>query len=398
MFSKCVGWLYAIIAVIFLVANSVILGMFGYKFGHGEWGKLLFAVVAGSVPWALAPHLHVMAAKRRNYGKRQWFRSALGTIPFIVIYVLFVAYNVLGGTGATAFARTEAADERHHLIGETKRLEDQRTALKGQLDSISKHRPKDAVEAFLNKTKLHPFWRATDECRAEITNKSRRNYCAEIDTLIAEKASATKAETLLDQIAGIDAKLGDTKRSVSQSDPQVEFLRAMTGLTDAQIMMILLLATPLILEAGALYWGKQALELLGIHIHIESPEPVVPVSRRLAPPDKMRSAMAAAGVEPIQLLPDEQRGALPTVDVALQRAILERFWAEMTRPLANGRESAVAVYAAYRAFCGHPSNRCAPLDFDSFARASGERGIPTIETAGVVWWLGFLVTDPMRAS
>lgn len=398
MFSKCVGWLYAIVALIFLVANSVILGMFGYKFGHGEWGKILFAVVAGSVPWALAPHLHVMAAKRRTFGKRQWFRGAMGTIPFIVIYILFVAYNVLGGTGATAFARTEAADERHHVIGETKRLEDQRTALKSQLDAITKHRPKDAVEAFLNKTKLHPFWRATDECRSEITNKSRRNYCAEVDTLIAEKASAVKAESLLTQIAGIDAKLGDSKRSVSQSDPQVEFLRGMTGLSDQQIMMILLLATPLILEAGALYWGKQALELLGVHIHIEQADPIIPPQRRLASPDRMRMAMTAAGVEPIQLLPDEQRGKLPEADPAYQRAIFERFWAELTRPLPNGRESAVAVYQTYRAFCDAPANRCPTLDFSSFARMSGERGILTIETAGVVWWLGFLVTDPMRAA
>lgn len=398
MFSKCVGWLYAIVAVIFLVANSVILGMFGYKFGHGEWGKLLFAVVAGSVPWALAPHLHVMAAKRRTFGKRQWFRGILGTIPFIVIYVLFVAYNVLGGTGATAFARTEAADDRKHMIGETKRLEDQRTALKGQLDAISKHRPADAVEAFLNKTKLHPFWKATDECRSEITNKSRRNYCAEIDTLIAEKASAIEAKALLAKIADIDVKLGDSKRSVSQSDPQVEFLRSMTGLTDEQVMMILLLATPLILEAGALYWGKQALELLGVHIHIETVEAVIPPARRLAPPDRMRMAMAAAGVEPIQLLPDEQRGKLPEADPSLQRAIYERFWAEMTRPVPNGREGAIAVYRAYQSFCDHPSNRCPPVDFATFARMSGERGIETLELAGVVWWLGFLVTDPMRAA
>ena len=395
-FSVFVGLLYAVGALIFLVSNSIILGQFGYKFGHGEVAKWLFAAVAGSVPWMLAPHLHVMAAKRRAYGKRRWLSGLFGMIPFLVIYVIFVGYNVLGGTGATAFARTEVAEERKFVIKDTERIEQQRAALKSQLDAVPQHRPKETVAPLIEAHKKHRFWTATGECKDELTSKAQRNYCAEYLQLQAEIASAGRGDELLQKITDLDSKLGDTKRQVSEADPQVAFLTNLTKLSQDQVLMILLLATPLILEIGALYWGKQALEILNIHIHIDTPQEIIPPSRRLAAPSVARTMAIADVAEAVQFRPLESAGVLANDDPAFQRVVYDRFWAECTRPLASSRSNVVDLYSTYRSFCSRPNNRVQPYDLDTFLRFAGDRR--TVSQAGVTWILGIVIADPLREA
>jgi len=399
MFSRLIGWLYAIIAIIFLTANSVILGMFGHKYGHGDMGKWLFAIVAGSVPWALAPHLHVMKAKQRMFGKKRRFAGIMAMVPFIAVYGVFVLYNVIGGTGATANARTEQADERKHVISDTARLEDQRKVVKASLDAVPKHRPKETLAPIIESTKRHRFWAATNECAADgVRSKPHRDYCAEYLRLQAEMASAVRGDKLLAEMTAIDVKLGSTTRMVSQADPQVAFLASATGWTEQQVMMLLLLATPLVLEIGALYWGRQALELLNVHIHMEEPEVLQPARRALPAHSVARMMAASDAAEAVQTIPMISSGTLATSDPGLQRAIYDRFWTEAVRPLPGGKETLLNVYSAYRAYCSKPHNRSEPYPFDIFGQLLPGAYRNGTEINGVIWMMGVILSEPMAVS
>jgi hypothetical protein len=391
-FSYFVGGMYAVIAVIFLLANSLILGAYGYKWGHTEWSKWVFAIVAGAVPFALWPHLHVIQAKRRMFG-HSWLRGTLSLIPLLLIYLIFVGYNVLGGTGATAFSRAHEADERAAVIDETGRLRQQRAALQAQYAGIPAHRPASGVEPLLDATKLHFFWSRTNECTDNVSNRQRRNFCGEVGQLKAELANARQADKLLAEIRLIDARLSEGKRHVSSEDPHTAFLGSLTGLSRDQILIIILLSTPLILEIGALYWGKQALELFGIHViirdvHFEQPPPrllaapssVIPLSAAEEPADEM-----AGGVD----------YALPQEDADLQRAAFDAFWPECTRAVPGAKTAATAVYSAYRHYCGRRDVNVLPLAYAEFKRLSAERVQHVTRTSDVEWWSGFVLVEPM---
>lgn len=394
--------MYAVIAVIFLTVNSYVLGAFGWKFAHDPVAKYGFALVAGAVPWALAPHLHVMAAKNRmlramNHGgrwrwlaalRRSW-RSLVGMIPFVVIYVLFVSYNVLGGTGATAFQRQELSDERKHAASSVARTEARRKALQAQLDGIPKHRPRDAVTPLLEATKLHRFWDRTQEC-TDVTAKASRNFCADVLSLKAELANGERADKVLAELKQLDEKLSENHGPTTAEDPQVAFLSNMTGMAPEHILFVLLLATPLILEAGALYWGKQALELLNVHLEMQ-------------PHHSMVQTYALAG-QPIPLTP----AALPSAatataidghlsgeDAELQAAVYERFWADCCRPMAGGMLAATTAYGAYRSYCGRRENNVIPLSFSEFLKRASARVSNTSTVAGVVHLCGYVLAEPM---
>jgi hypothetical protein len=408
-FRHVVGWMYALIAIIFLSVNSYVLGSFGYKFAHDQIAKYGFALVAGSVPWAMAPHLHVMAAKTRMLrmmtGKPTiWrrvttlWRSFIGMIPFIIIYVLFVGYNVLGGTGATAFQRQELNDERKHAADDNTRTEQRRKALQDQLNGIPKHRPKDAIQPLLEATKLHRFWIRTNEC-TDVTAKQSRDFCAEVLGLRAEMANADKADKLLTELKGLDDKLSDSKAPTTAEDPQIAFLADFTGAKPRDVFFVLLLSTPLILEVGALLFGKQALELLNVHLVMEPAETVIPPTHHLPPPRSPRptrlQATSIITPSPDGAPPAAIHGSLAGEDHELQVAVYERFWADCTRRMPGGKEPVTAVYAAYRGYCAAPQNGVMPLPFADFARRAGDH-VERTSTIGTTTWLcGFVMSEPM---
>lgn len=232
-FRYLIGAMYALIACIFLAVNSWVLGSFGFKWSHDEWTKIGFALIGGAIPWGLAPILHVAAAKRRAYGGNGFMgflRGVQTMVPFLLIYTIFVGYNLLGGTGATAFSRAEVQDEREHVIDETGRLKQQRAALQKALDGIPTHRATDSLGPLIEAHKKHRFWVATSECGDnELKSRAHRNYCAEYLQMQAERANATKADQLMVEIEAVDARLNETKRAVSKTDPQIAFLAELTG-------------------------------------------------------------------------------------------------------------------------------------------------------------------------
>lgn len=399
------GGLYAVIALIFLSVNSYILGKFGYKWGQSEYEKLGFALVAGAVPWALAPHLHVMAAKQRQMtalgGRRRLaaairrqIRTITGLIPFLVVYVVFVGYNVLGGTGATAFSRAEVQGQREHVIDETARLKKQRKALEDQLAGIPPHRPPDAVQPILASTLLHPFWKATGQCaEGQVLNKNRRDYCAEVGKLKAEIANAERADKVNADIKAIDAKLNEERRAVSTVDPQVAFLASVSGYSQDSILVLLLLATPLVLEIGALYWGKQAMDLLGAHLELHPIPEVMPPTHQLPPPVKPLTTVR--GEDALPRLLTSTPGFLVGDDPRQMTAVLHEFWARRTRRQDGVQVPETTLYEHYRSMCAERTVASYPIE--TFRRLSAERVPSTVMINGALWYCHILHTDEATA-
>ncbi|MCB0252128.1 MAG: hypothetical protein KDI55_00180 [Anaerolineae bacterium] len=401
------GTMYAVIALIFLTVNSYILGSFGAKYGDGYWASIGFAAVAGSVPWALAPHLHVMAAKRKALyaGRRRnissvlgyWFKSAVSAVPFLLIYVVFVIYNVVGGTGATAYQRVKLADDRKAVIDETDRFKSQRSALQAQLDGIPKHRPPAAVEPLLEATKLHVFWKRTKECTESVTNRGRRDYCAEVASLKAELANAVAADKVIAEIRDLDARLGERGRETSTGDPQVQFLANMTGLNEGLVFMLLLISTPVALEIGALYWGKQAMDLFRLHIDMSDHE-MIPVNRQIAPAPVMPPRPGSGGtvtIEPVRL--EAVNAPLRGEDPRRMRAVFDEFWSHYTRPLEGAQVSEAALYEHYRTLCQIRDVSAFPMQ--RFRVFSADKIDPShcVSFSGQVWYQGIVFCDEVTA-
>lgn len=386
MFRYLIGGLYAVIAIIFLSVNSYVLGSFGYKWSHDpatQWG---FAMIGGAIPWGLAPILHVAAAKRRAFGYSglySMFRGTMSMIPFLIIYTLFVGYNVLGGTGATAFSRSQIQDEREHVIDETARLKKRREAKQTELDDIPAHRPADAVASLMQAHRKHRFWSTTNECGDnEIKSKAQRDYCAEYFKLDAEMKASARAAVLQKELDAVDADLNKPQRAVSKTDPQITFLADLTGADKKHILFVLLLATPLVLEAGALYWGGLALELLGIRLNIAHEDVLPPPARRRLAAD---SDVVDVG-QPIAL------GTLSGEDRAMQMAVLEAFLTDCLRHAAGAQEAEGKLMSAYINYAA--SRNVLPVDKSTFRKVTAQR-VRYITTVGeTTYYCGVTLCDP----
>lgn len=392
MFRYLIGGLYALIAVIFLCVNSYVLGSFGHKWSHDPMTQWGFALIGGAIPWGLAPILHVAAAKRRAFGYSglyAMFRGTMSMIPFLIIYVLFVGYNVLGGTGATAFSRSQIQDEREHVIDETARLKKRREAKQTELDDIPAHRPADTVASLMQAHRKHKFWSTTNECGDnEIRSKAQRDYCAEYFKLDAERLASTRAAVLQKELDAVDADLNKPQRAVSKTDPQIQFLADLTGADKKHILFVLLLATPLVLEAGALYWGGLALELLGIRLSIGMEDVLPPV----------RAARLTADREVVDVGQPIALGALSGEDRAMQMAVLDSFLSDCLRHAAGAQEAEHKLLSAYTSYAA--GRNVLPVDKSTFRKVTAQR-VRFITTVGeTTFYCGVTLCDPpiSRAS
>lgn len=380
-FRIAVGIMYTMIAAIFLAANSYILAGFAAKWAaHDQWSKWLSMAVAAAVPWGIALLPHILAAEARSYGKRAKLKIAGMWFAGLAFYVIFIGYNLIGGTGQVAYTRQEEADTRSSIVDDNQRLKHLLKTKTDALAAIPAHRPPDAVKPLIEAHTKHPFWARTQECR-DVANRKQRDYCGELFKMQAEVANATSGEKLRAEIEKLTAELGKEGRRVSKGDdPQITFLATLTGWNREIIIFILLLSTPVILELGALYWINKALRLLGVHLVLDHVE-IVPPSRRLAPPrspSQMSHLLSAADGGQLQAHPSplaSLQGRLAG-DAAQQFEVLESWWRDCTRH-ADGQSTAERrLYEDYRNFCA--KRLSAPLLLEKFRELLADKVLATI--------------------
>lgn len=411
LFRRVCGAACALIAFVFLTVNTVMLARFGMRMSHDETEQWLQAAIAGSVPWVLALLPFILMSTwvpsrvvhdRRGRSKYKRGRPSFATLGAMSIYVVFVAFNFVGGIGVMAVARQQVAGKAKDAGREEKLLTDKRADLQKQLDAIGAYRPVEEVEALIKRQQQHPFYVRTNQCSADggaIISRPQRNFCAELDTLRAEAARGKKGDSVREQIASVDLNLANPVRSLAMADDaQASVIAYNFGVDEARVRFLMPLMWPVLLELGSLFFAYYSLRMFRVDHRtlVDMPTDVhyVPPSRQLAPPrpSQVRRALDNLDREDDAPRPLVAHPVPVFEDPQLQRAVFDAFWATRVRRVESGQVPEATFYAHYQALCAQ--RQVAPYNLGTFRRLSAEHvGDAAIEMGGTRWYCRLTVTD-----
>lgn len=319
--------------------------------------------VVGAVACLMIPILSIMAEgtfKRSFFGVH---RPTIRTLPVIVMWASFVAYNIVTSAGTVASGRQEATADRERRADTTRADQDLRSRLSASLGSIPAHRPLATIEPLLRTERAKPMWGTTKNCTETIT-KPAQVFCQQISKLEAELASARAADELTMQVQEVSAKLAATGSFEASSDPQVDMLAAVLRIDTKMVRILLSGLTPIILEIGS--WGLLhfAFSELGWKA----------AGRRRADEKKPGDGEAPAGDDrPVAALMSPAAAVemhFSTTDLAMQRQLAESFFRRCLRPAAGGDLKEVDWYGHYETECRR--SHVEPLAVGSFRRIAGQ--------------------------
>lgn len=419
-FRIACGAVCGIAATGFLMANTIILGRYGYRVGEDDSERIINAGVAGLVPVVLAlmPFIVAITWKpgrwiERGHGRpAKWKRGRPSPIALIgfLLWGVFVFFNFMGAIGSIAYQRNEFSDKREGAIDDSKRQREARERATAELAKLKTDRPAATVRADLDATRLHKFWKTTNECAEnEVTNKQQRNFCAEIGKLKGEFAQAERAEKLRDEIAELDRNLSSPNAKIASADPQSETLAAYANVlmrsksvTAQNVRVFQPLVWFSLLELSCMFLGYTTLKFFRFsHTDLFDDEPahVVPVSRHLPPPPPPKPPREPSEVR--ALLNALEPATLRTVDgkvggedPVMQRAVFDAFWAECVRHNAIGKTMEQEVFLHYRAYSSQRST--APYDLQTFQRQMPQ--IQTTKIGQITYYIGLVLCDPPRGQ
>ena len=386
----------------FLVANTIILARYGLKSGTDDTEQLVNAAVAGSVPIALAMMpFFIMAtwtpgAWRELRGRRRWRRGRPNPVVLVgfLLYAVFITFNFMGAVGALATQKTASVDRREGAMDDARRMREARTRKAEELARLRTDRPTATVEADIQGAQIHRFWSATGACR-EATSKAHSRFCSSVASWKAELGTSREAERLRAEIDDLDRRLSAPAAATTSADPESETIATYASLVmrrpvgPHQVRLVKPLVWFTMLEATSMFflWLTLTFFRVGAHqLHLDA-EPI-PIGRRI--PAHMPTASALMS-EPVAL-----PGALQIEgeDADLQAAVLERFWADCTRPQPSSRVPLTELQVVYRAYCER--RRVLPYRTDEFTRRAGDHWGSAIATTGpVTWVMGIVLAEPM---
>lgn len=390
----------AVIAFVFLSINTLMLGRFGFKQGADEIEQWAQAIIAGTIPWALALLPFILLSTwvpghwhtdRRGRTKWRRGRPGLATVGACALYAVLVGVNFVGGIGVMATARQHVAGKAHDAAGEEVRLNESRGRLSKELDGIGKHRPADEVAALISRQQQHQFWRATGNCKDQLSSRAHTRYCAEYDVLQAELARARKGTEIRQQLTLVDAQLANPIRTeMIAADAQNIVLARNLGMDVQRVRDLLPLMWPVLLELGSMLMAYFSLKLFRIsHRSLVD----VPVSH-YTPPARQLTAEPSQIRRVLEVLPNPPtgtRGSLDGEDPVRQRAAYDAFWSLRMRRTESGQVAEGVIYEHYQTFCAQRS--VAPFDLPTFRKYSSERVPHTTMIGGVTWWCNVAVSD-----
>lgn len=400
------------LSLVFLVANTAILGRFGWRSGTDEFESIVNTAVAGSVPLALAmmPFFLMVTWTPGHFaqvrGKAKWRRGRPNPMVLVgfALYMVFVSFNFMGAIGSIALQKHEYVDKREGSIDDTKRMRESRARKVAELSRIKADRPAAAIAADIDGARIHRFWVATSEC-TDATSKSHSKFCGSVAGWKQELGSASAAERLRQEIDELDRRLGAPSAHIASADPQSETLAKYATLLFQQKITPDIVRTfqPLIwfalLELSCMFMFYMSLKFFRLN-HADLRDDaiqVVPVTRQLPP--RPATLHATTVITPAPGGPSEPQtgvsGSLSGEDAELQAAVYARFWADCTRRMPAGREQATAVYAAYRNYCAQPHNAVLPYAFGDFERRATGHVERTSTIGGCTFWMGFTLSEQM---
>lgn len=406
LFRIFCGVFLGFLAIVFLGLNTWQLGEYGMKFGADDSERWRLALLYGTVPWGLALFAFLLPASwipahyyqdHRGRTKRRRGRPSAATLGILLLYLVFVSVNVIGGVGALSTERaivtgkaTDAKRETDTLVSRKKRLED-------ELAGVKTHRPLAELESLLSRQQQHRFWKDTDSCSTKdgaIAGRAQRNFCSDYDLLAAELGRAKEGARIRSDLTAVEKDLAAPGRSAAVAmTAQTSTLAYVTGYSESTINAANPLLVIVMLELGSIYFAWQALALFGVshrvlsnHEHLRE---AVPPSRQLAPPSQIARALQAVDADagPVTATPK----ALIVDDPVRQRAVFDEFWRSRMRRVDSGQVALPTVYSHYEVLCAQRS--VTPFDQSTFKRLSATHVRAALDIGGVEFWCHVTIAE-----
>lgn len=181
---------------------------------------VVFAICLG-----LAALLYEMNAT--TYALRAfWSGRMVGTIGWSFVWAVAFAYSMNQWIGAAS--ENEGAKSNHHkaayfqTVDARKNLDtSQRTVdrLEEKL-RMAPVRTADAAQAAIDNAMSHRFWKITDGCKST-KGPQTRSFCSDYASAVADKAGATEAITLREELKTAKADLTSARQAVASTGVEV---------------------------------------------------------------------------------------------------------------------------------------------------------------------------------
>ncbi len=385
LIKQAIGGFCALAGVLFLTINAIILARGASKWGYDATERIAYGAVAATVPWVIASMPFLIHASWKP-GKRTGRPSVLSLIG-CGIWLVFVAYNLMGAAGSVALVREDVVSVRKHAASSLQADEEMRSRLTKEINAVSGYRPAGTVAPLLAAKKNSPDWDRTERC-TDIRRPRDKQFCESVTALESELASAKRGEAINAQLAKLNEKL-ETKEAVSSNvDPQAAIISAFTGWDQGWIAQRMPLATPIVLELGSMTLIYFAFVLFGlshksvIHAPARVTNPVAKIAQPIAPP----VALPAPAPAPAQ-----------ASTLTRQRELAEWFFRECVRPASTGSMQEVSWFAHYQDVCKQHNDQ--PLPLASFRRFAERCECLTIQQIdGATYYIGALPYVPRRVA
>lgn len=159
-----------------------------------------------------------------------WKGRLVGTIGWAFIWVVAFGYSMNQWIGAAS--ENEGAKSNMHkaaflqTVDTRKQLETAQRAVDRLEERLrmAPIRTAEQAQAAINNAMSHRFWKATDGCK-ETKGPQTRQFCSDYASAVADKAGATEAVTVHEELKVAKAELATAKAAASNSKVEVSEAR-----------------------------------------------------------------------------------------------------------------------------------------------------------------------------
>lgn len=379
-FGTALGGILLAIGGMFAIIDSVILFKGWGAYGLDWADKLSYGLSAGSIPYVVAIYPFVWWVMWLRGRWRAVFPLAVAGL----VYVVLIAYSVVGAMGSIATQRSQVVAEKSASRDNLDALKSQRDRYRNELGWIQKHRPPAQVEAEIAKAKINRQWEWSEQCR-QPTNGNQRKFCTELSALQGELAAARQSEVIHRKIDALSESIEGRAVVGEKADPMAASLvfwlrKAGVDVSESEATLSLPITTPVVLLMGEMVFIWFGFILLGIdHKKLLAIPPREPVAGH-------GEAVALGRSVAVPALPPPPVPAANAL--TRQRELCAWFFQTYTRPAPDGSLAEADWHKLYSEVCARSHDK--PLSVAEF-RLIAKRYVPSLkEIDGVTFFRGVL--------
>jgi hypothetical protein len=375
-------------AAVLLAVSAAMNWRFGYSLGVTEVDKQIYGAASAAADCfkALVPFFFFAAIRNR-----MWSQAAASAVVWVVV----TTYSLTSALGHAMLNRLDTTGQRAVDAASYKDLRADLKRTQDQLSWVPQHRPAMTVQADIDAAKVDRWWGWTESC-AKPTNRQGVQFCQKYQGLLAEFASAQRADKLSAEISEINARLAQSNGASahSEADPQAAVLTKLVALAlpgtkieDVQVALAIMVA--ILLEIGSGFgmyvafaaWRLNDQMAPSVPLAATTPHMVAQPVNNPAPvlaQAPARNRLGSGGANDNRVAPRQLTA--PDNDV-------QRFQRERIETVDGSSLTATTLYEDYCAWCEEQDKE--PLALPTFGREFGElTGVQKAKIAGRVRYIG----------